>query len=283
MATVILLNPFGTDCTNFVNGTFLVPQLLKGTVMSPGDTLYTVPYKNTSGIANVEAAATMLDTKIRSVVAAGGLAKVFSYSEGGQPADLWITENASSPPCGGDQLEFLSIANANSKYGGFVYNHSAFSQVAYTGGLPATVPWPYTMFARQYDGVADFPYDASIQNALVTTQTYMNKVTMASMASAVSSWGPLLSNTAHRVAAENAFWGAIYIHNNYFNVTPDDPHNMSFTDTSGVKYVWSPTYPVPLLGMGMTIPAIDKADRVMIETMFNRPCGPLPMPGQDPK
>lgn len=275
MATVILCNPMGSDVTNFVNGSWGVPQLLQGTVMSPGDTLYTLPYNNTSGIGNINAAVPMLDTKIHSEVNAGHTVKVFAYSEGAQIIDKWLTDHGQSTPVPTNKLSFLSIANANSKHGGFAYNQSAFNAVGYTAGQPAVVPYPYTIFTRQYDGVADFPYDPMIRAAMQDLQAATANPNM--WTTALSAMVSLMTNSHspslnRLIAAENAVTGMVLIHNIYLYVKVSDPQNVTHTDpTNGVNYVWSPTYPVPLLGLSTWSPSADRQLRQEIEDCYPRP------------
>jgi hypothetical protein len=64
--TVVLLNPMGADVTPFVDGSLPGAQLLRGTILQPGDTLYTVPYVNNAGAANIAAGSTMVDNKVNS-------------------------------------------------------------------------------------------------------------------------------------------------------------------------------------------------------------------------
>ena len=93
--TVVLLNPYGGDVTAFVNGTPLIPQLLMGTVMQSGDTLYTLPYNNLiATAANITAAEALLNTKLLALAAASSQPiLVFAYSMGCEVADKWITVN----------------------------------------------------------------------------------------------------------------------------------------------------------------------------------------------
>lgn len=271
--TVILLNPMGTDVTNFVNGTTGVPQLLKGTIMDAGDTLYTLPYNNTSGAVHITDAIPMLDAKLKSTT---GEVLVFGYSEGCQIADWWLANQGSTPAAGVDPAEvsFLLIANADRKYGGFVYQSTVFDAVAYTAGKPDNTPYTVIDFARQYDGVADFPTAAPIQTALnnlqaLTTDTNAFQTAMQDIANVVA-------NTSYANAALNAVTGFVAIHNNYLQVTVADTDNVSLVD-GNITWMWSPTYPVPLLGIGGTFPAADQALRPQIETAYSRPVT-LPTP-----
>lgn len=268
MKTVILLNPYGTDVTNFINKTLLVPQVMRGTVMDAGDTLYTLPYdNNASSSANIAAGVAMLDAKIR---ATAGKILVFGYSEGCQIADQWISENYTDAAVKSLPMSFLCIGNADRKYGGFIYGHAAFDSLGYNGGLPAAaLPWAYTDFARQYDAIADFPTAAAIQDTLSDLEVSLQDPD--ALDNAVAAVGALLINTDEWTAAYNAACG-LFVHINYFSVTVADGNNLSYTDpVSGVKYVLSPTYPVPILGLSTMIPSADERLRVKIEACYTRP------------
>lgn len=271
--TVILCNPYGTDVTPFVNNTAGIPQLLRGTVcpVGSGNTLYTLPYNNTSGIANVEAGVALLNTKILNTA---GQILVFSYSEGCQVADLWLTNYGVNTPIPATRLSFLSIGNADRKYGGFVHGNSAFNSVAWTGGVPTPCPYPYIDFCRQYDGVADFPTNAAIQTALTDIQLVSNAT--AGLSNALNSVAALMTNTSEWYAAQNAVFGMVLIHNFYFNVAVSDPCNAWYIDpTNGVQYGLALTYPIPLLGAGWTVPSFDKSLRPQIEKCYTRPMTPV--------
>lgn len=272
MTTVILLNPMGTDVTNFVNGTFGIPQLLKGTVMSPGDTLYTLPYDNTSGVANITAGVALLDAKLDSTT---GPKRVVGYSEGCQIADEWLSNQGASTPVDPDDLSFLLLANADRKYGGFVYGHDVFNDVAYTGGKPDDTDYSVIDFARQFDGVSDFPTATAIVDALDSVESVVDNAT--ALADGLRQVAAAMGDTPSLwQAAENAVAGLVLIHNNYLNVTVGDPTNLTLTE-GNIRWVWSPTYPVPLLGVGATLPQSDQQLRTQIETAYSRPVT-IPMP-----
>lgn len=276
--TLIVIDPMGFNLVSLG----LQYVLLKGTLVELGDTVYRLPYVNFSGIDNINAGVELLDDKLNSTT---GDILVFAYSEGAQVATKWLREyGTESPITPTSRLKFLLIGNAERRYGGFAYKHSTFDAVADTEGLPepledgtSTVHYQVTDFARQYDGVADFPDAPIIQDAIesvggVTTDPFnwilraLQDVTNA-----------LIGN--YKDAALNAVLGMNLIHNNYFLVTPDDPHNVRFTDPDhpSVEYVWSPTYPAPMLGGGTTFPSLDRDQRARIETAYARPVT-LPSP-----
>lgn len=270
--TVILLNPYGTDVTDFVNGTPLVPQLLNGTIMAPGDTLYTLPYNwNVSGISNINAGVTLLDAKLH---ATSGDILVFGYSEGCQIADKWLTNDGPTSSISPSNLSFLLIGNADRKYGGFCYGQAAFNPVAWTGGKPSGTPYTVTDFTRQYDPIGDFPNATAIVAALdaleaVTAGPNVLNAAMQSVADVVAS-------TVDSTAALNALAGLLLIHIDYLSVAVADAGNVSLVE-GNITWVWSPTYPIPLLGVSTLSPRSDLQTRPVIEDAFDRPVT-LPLP-----
>lgn len=267
MTTVILLNPMGTDVTAFV------PTLLQGTILEPGDTLYTLPYLNDPGSTNIAGGVTLLDDKLNET---SGDILVFGYSEGCQIAYKWLRDHGvASPITPTTRLTFLLIGNAERKFGGFVYGHDVFDDVADTLGLPAVVPYQVTDFCRQYDGTADFPTAQPIQDALVGLESVETDLTV--FPDAMRAVAAVLNNTSQWEAAMNALSGILLVHNNYFDVTVDDPANLSYTEVTSpnVTYVWAPTYPTPLLGVSTLFS--DQAYRTQIEQSYARPVT-IPMP-----
>ncbi len=276
--TLIVIDPFGFNLTSLG----MQYLLLKGTLMESGDTAYRLPYTNLSGIDNIDDGVDALDTKLRST---SGEILVFAYSQGCHVAQKWLRLHGHpAPVTPTERVSFLLIGNPSRKYGGFSYRHSTFDAVADTVGLPdpledgtSTVHYRVTDLARQYDGVADFPGAQDIQTAIesiggVTTDP------ADWMVRALQDVTNALIGT-HKDAMLNALLGMALVHNNYFSVTPDDLHNVRLTspDHPLVTYVWAPTYPVPLLGAGITLPSIDREKRLLIEAAYSRPVT-LPMP-----
>jgi hypothetical protein len=268
--TVVLLNPMGADVTPFVDGSLPGAQLLRGTILQPGDTLYTVPYVNNAGAANIAAGSTMVDNKVNST--AGDILLV-GYSEGCQVINKWMRDHgASSPVTPTSRLKCLLIADSARKFGGFIYGHTIFAGLGDVGGMGSTVPYSVVSLARQYDGWSDFPTgDADVQAALDDLSILGSDDD--AIANAMRSIAAAFNNTDTFNAAENAVVGMSAIHTMYLNVTPDDPVNVTYTDPAqpNIKWVWSPTYPVPLLGSGNTFPQADQALRQSIESKYDRP------------
>lgn len=266
--TVILINPMGADITLFVS------SLLQGTILQPGDSLYTLPYDNNAGATNIAGGVTLLDDKLNET---SGDILVFAYSEGCQVVVKWMRDHGvSSPITPTSRLTFLLIANASRKFGGVLYGHPAFSDYADTTGLPAVVNYATTDFCRQYDGFADFPTGAAdIQTALDAVDDPTGNTGIFDAIWALVN--ELYNNGDEAVALENAYAGMSVIHDNYFDVTVDDPANITFTEVTSpnVTYVWAPTYPVPMLGTGTLFS--DQTYRKIVERFYNRPVQ-IPLP-----
>lgn len=294
MTTVVLLNPYGTDVTNFVNRTAGVAQLLNGGMSAPGDTIYTLPYDyHTSSAANITTAVGMLDTKLRSLHAAGEYIKVRGYSQGCQIIDQWISENAATPPIPANAMDVLCIGNADRKFGGFAYGKSSFNTVAYTGGLPSSVPWQYIDFARQYDPIADYPQSVPLNELLSSVELTLTNID--AIGSAVGALATLATNTAEMACTTNLVAGLLLIHtglgmagSGYMSVTPnpggagsDSQRQLWHTDSNGVQYGIEVTYPVPSLGLSTWFPSLDIKARAEIEQSYSRIFGVMPTPPQD--
>jgi PE-PPE domain len=277
--TVILLNPYGTDVTPYVNHTSGYSQLLNGTVAATTDTVYTLPYNNNvSTTANIVSGAGLLDTKLNGT---SGQILVFGYSEGCQIADYWLTNYGPTTSVSPSNVSFLLIGNANRKYGGFAYNRSVFSSVGYNGGKPDNTPFTVVDFVRQYDPIGDFPTATAIVNALVDLSYVGSDANY--ITGAFQSVANVLASTAYSNTMTNVLSGLALIHTGlgvagtgYMSVTPSDPVNLSLPD-GNITWVWSPTYPVPMLGTGGTFPQTDQQLRIQIEQSYTRPVQ-IPMP-----
>ena len=270
--TLIVIDPMGLNLISLG----LQWVLLKGTLVQPGDTVYRLPYTNQAGASNIAGGVTALNAKLNST---SGDILVFGYSEGAQVATKWLRQyGINSPITPTSRLKFLLIGNAERRYGGFAYKHQNLNALCDVDGLPeplsdgtSTVHYEVTDFARQYDGFADFPSSSDIQDAVDSVGAALSDPLNWALRALQDVVNATIGN--HKDAALNAVLGMQTIHTNYFTVTPDDPHNVRFTDPDHplVEYVWSPTYPVPLLGIGSTFPSLDRDKRKTIETAYSRP------------
>lgn len=277
--TVVLLNPYGTDVTPYVNNTSGYAQLLNGTVASTSDTVYTLPYNwNVSSSANITSGAGLLDTKLNGT---SGQILVFGYSEGCQIADYWLSNQATSTSVSPSNVTFLLIGNADRKYGGFAYNRSEFSTVGYTGGKPDSTPFTVVDFVRQYDPIGDFPNAAPIVSALTGLASVGSDGN--AMTGAMQAVASVMASGPYSNAMTNCVAGLALIHTGlgvagtgYMSVTTSDPTNLTLQD-GNITWIWSPTYPVPMLGVGGTLPQSDYTLRTQIEQAYSRPVD-IPMP-----
>jgi PE-PPE domain len=286
--TVILLNPFGTDVTNFVNRTTGVVQLLNGTITNPGDTVFTLPYNEmVSSAANITTGVGLLNTYLTRTLV--GEALIFAYSQGCQISDQWLSTFGESSTIPADQISFLNIGNADRKFGGFAFNNPAFDAVGWTAGIPSEkLKWKYTDFARQYDPIADFPQAAALQNAL--TELQVSATDANYLQDALNSLETVAANKGFTLCLENLVAGLLWVHTGTAGVIPNTGYefvsleqtaNLFHTDTNGAVYGISPTFPIPLLGASTPLPQIDKQDRIQIEQAYSRVFGPMPLPSQD--
>lgn len=270
--TLIIIDPMGFNLMSLG----MQYLLFKGTLVKPGDTVYRLPYTNQAGASNIAGGVTALNTKLNST---SGDIMVFGYSEGAQVATKWLRDyGISSPVTPTSRLSFLLIGNAERRYGGFAYKHDNLAAICDVDGLPdplsdgtSTVPYAVTDFARQYDGFADFPSASDIQQAVDSVGAALSDPLNWALRALQDVTNAVIG--AHKDAAVNAVLGMQMVHTNYFTVTPDDRHNVRFTDPDhpSVEYVWAPTYPVPLLGIGSTFPSLDRDKRKAIETAYSRP------------
>jgi len=270
--TLIIIDPMGFNIMSLG----MQYLLLKGTIVKPGDTVYRLPYTNMAGIDNIDGGTDELQDKLTNT---SGDVHVFAYSEGAQVVYRWLRKyGTTSPVTPTERLSFLCIGNAERRYGGMAYKHQNLAALCDVDGLPdpledgtSTVHYRVTDFARQYDGFADFPDATDIQQAVDS----VGAATSDPLNWALKALQDVVNAVigAHADAALNAVLGMQMVHTNYFTVTPDDRHNVRYTDPDHplVEYVWSPTYPVPLLGMGSTFPSLDREKRTSIETAFSRP------------
>jgi hypothetical protein len=246
--------------------------------MQPGVTLYTLPYDNSSGVANIEAGVALLDTKLNSTA---GAKKVVGYSEGCQIADWWLSTHGTSTPISAADLEFVLFANADRKYGGFAYGHDIFNDVGWTGGKPDDTDYTVVDFTRQYDPIGDFPTATPIVDALVGLESVGSDNN--AIVGAMQDVATIMASTPYSTAVGNVMAGLALVHTGlgipgtgYMSVTTNDAQNIALI-AGNITWLYSPTYPVPLLGTGGTLPQSDLQLRTVIEQAFTRPVT-IPMP-----
>lgn len=179
----------------------------------------------------------MLDTAIYSTP---GKKVVFGHSLGAVLASRWLHDHEPDGTIDPADLSFVFIGNSIRKYGGSLY---AINQNNYPR-------WdtPYTVIdvARQYDGWADAPTDAT-----------------------------------NKAATANAQEGSSTIHPFYQNVSMSAPNVTSYTE-GNITYKLIPTYPLPVIKGPVarnwwwpwplkTVAEQDAEQRPIVEAAYHRP------------
>lgn len=180
-------------------------------VQNVGGTRIQVPYNNQVGnnLQAIEAARNTLDTYLNAYA---GPKVVVGISMGTQVALKWQRDVTSSIPAG--DLSFIHLASPENRFTGACVIAPKLWGPGYGGiGLPRKAKYPNTFFSRQFDGVCDYPNLPK----------------------------------ANSTALMNALIGMGVIHINYFTVQLNDARNVTHTDPDGTKYIWSPTYPLPMV------------------------------------
>lgn len=163
---------------------------------------------------------------------------VLAFNLGAQVANMWLRDYGPWSSIDPEDVTFILAGDATRKYGGRLYD-------ADENGAPDNTPYDVTNFARQYDGWADWP-----------------------------------ANEWNFAAVNNALVGATIVHTNYYNVGLDDTRNVVYRDTvsgspGNIKYVFSPTYPLPVLDGWSWWPEYQREQdatlRPAIETAYRRP------------
>lgn len=269
--TVIIVNPMGTDVTPFVNGTALVPQLLKGTIAQAGDTFYTLPYTNQPGAENVIDGGEELNVKLTELAAGTDDILIFAYSEGCEVVSYWLNTYGPTSGISPSRMKVLLIGNPVRKHGGFAYENDKFAAVAYYHGVPEDTQFQVTDFARQFDSVADYPTAQPLLDVLNAVQSpttdpnYITNVLNQCLA---------LLGSSYRDALVNLIAGLALVHNIYLFVAPSDANCVRKTE-GNITYVWSPTKILPMLDWLGWAPAFqaqqDIRQRPAVEAAYARP------------
>jgi hypothetical protein len=234
----------------------LMPFVMRGTV-SRGVNLVPVWYPNLYYDAEhhrfvtpeqaVSIGAAALD-KALSLYTVTDAVTVFGWSMGSQVICKYLRDYARPQAKLAPAVRFITVANPEFPHTG-VYSAAVppFTLPRNGGpGIPDDIQYPCIDFARQYDGMADYP------NAARPTKE----------------------------ARDNAAIGQTTIHNDYFGVTVDDAANRRRTE-GNVTYVLSPTSPLPLATRGLfglfksEVAAEDKRVRPKVEASYDRSFLPL--------
>lgn len=234
----------------------LMPLIMKNTV-APGAKLVPVWYPNlyfdatTMQIVTAEQAisigAAELDKAIYPYTAADTVT-VFGWSMGSQVVCKYLRDYARRRPRLAPSVRFITVANPEFPHTG-VYSAARppFALPDNGGqGIPDDIQYLCIDFARQYDGMADYPNRPN----------------------------------PTKEALDNANVGQTTIHNDYFSVTLGDSPNRWRTE-GNVNYVMSPTSPLPLAARGLfgliksRVDAEDRRVRPKVEASYDRSFLPL--------
>lgn len=249
----------------------LLSSLLRGTILDDSDVAYRVDYTNEPGADNIAGGEQALDGKLAET---SGEIVVCGYAQGCEVADRWLTKRGPSSPLDSERLSFLMLGNPGHRYGGLLTGRAEFDALAWTGGRPRDSRFAVTELARQYDGLADVPTVSKFQAAVasVGAATADSSVWVDTLRRVAA----LMGDQRVWTAATNAVAGMALVHEAYFDVAPGDAKNVKLVEGS-TTFVWSPTYPVPMLGAGAAWPGEDKRFRTLIESCYERPAD-IPMP-----
>lgn len=231
-----------------------MPPMLGGQVTA-GANVAPVYYNDWGLFLNtIENGAALLNAAIK---AATPPMVMFGHSAGAVCGNYWLANYASGSGIDPADLSFIFIGDSVNPYGGILgpngygFFKNWFGTSVY---CPAATPFTVTDYIRQYDGWADWPTGALNTDAI-----------------------------------QNAMAGQGIVHPAYQNVGLHDADLVSFTPPVGgspgnITYVWSPTYPVPLLGTVWDIETIllDAALRPVIESAYSRPVTIPPAPSVPP-
>lgn len=242
---MLVCNPFGTDITPWMEHAYLgLGPLLRGSLPAMYDHFEVMPYANTSGVANDNHLTDLLHTRMTTNRGVGEQFIVFAYSQGCAGAQGWLQDHGPSLPIDPADLKFRFIGNGERKHGGFVYQRATFATVADIRGTPPDTDYEVWDLAREFDPICDFPTSPAINRALdglapVTPGPGVYNNTLKAVMS-------VLSNQNESLTAQNAMQGALWVHNFYFDVSFTDD-NLLVHDEDNIKYLLSPTRPVPYL------------------------------------
>lgn len=225
--------------------------IMRGTI-SQGATVQSVPYPNLyvwkgKIVTAAEAVAIGAEETDKAIhgLASEDTATLFGYSMGSQVLCKWLRDYGPLSPIEPSRIKFLLIANPEFTWTSRYFASDPGMDLPDNGGvgIPNNTKYTCVDFARQYDGMADYP----------------NK--------------PMNST-----ARKNAAAGQSDTHNNYWDVTLNDPTNVWKTE-GNVSRVMSPTWPLPMVSgdwfMNIFKTAYDNKLRPEVEACYDRSYLPL--------
>lgn len=252
MATLFMLDGFGWD-----NAMPLTKIVQKWKTDHPSGQLVQVPYNNdVSDVDNINRGADLLSTYLTNP-AYTSPKRVITISMGGSVAAMLLRRwGTGVGPVAPENLDFVLLANPERKYNGGSIVGANFGGVPFliryadAPGVPADTLYHVIDFARQYDGVADWP---DLPNPTTRTLT-------------------------------NSFYGLFWVHNNYLSVTLEDANNVLWTEEN-IDYVLSPTALLPLVELSYYTESerqhYDELWRPEVEDFYTRH-GEVAVPTFDP-
>jgi len=210
-----------------------------------------VPYINLPFSLFAAGGVSRLDTYMHRYV--GQQILVCGHSMGAQVIAKWLREDGPTSDILPTEVTFILTGNLERKYNGFPDGGDYGA-----GGTPDATPYKVIDIARQYDFWADHPDDTD------------NTVAMRNVDPSGGGFG--IGNPVHTGYSQ-------------VSANPDDARN--FTTTEGnITYVWSPTYPAPIIDdqeYFTTVKGVaprDEEVRADIEAGYSRPVMiPDPPPG----
>lgn len=144
----------------------------------------------------------------------------------------WLRNYGPSSTVSPADLSFVLMGNSVRPNGGFCFDLNYYPN----SPAPANTPYTVTDIARQYDGWADWPQNSGVL---------------------IADW--------------NAWSGMNNVHPDYRGVRLTDPKNVSYV-AGNITYIWSPTWPAPILGTSQVGTAVfDQDIRPQIEAAYSRP------------
>lgn len=217
MATLVMVDGFGAD--GFMP---LLKIVTDWQAENPDGQIVQFTYPNDqSDYANIQAAATNLQTLLLSLVANGPIT-VVTISMGGSVASELLRRWHALPghvgPVAPADVNFILLANPERKYNGAAQLNASFMpgtpfvvRYAEPPGISDDTEYTVIDCTRQYDPIGDFPD---------------------------------LPNPSSNLLSQ-LFLGLFMIHNFYFEVTLDAEDNVSWTE-GNITYILSRTYPVAM-------------------------------------
>lgn len=185
---------------------------------------------------------------------AGTRILVVGHSMGGQVIYKWLRQNAETSDIDPSEVTFICTGNLERKYNGLPAGGDYPGPPTGSGLPDGAHGYRVIDIARQYDFWADHPNDTDNEVA-------MRNVDPAAFTGGLAGFG---------IGSP--------VHTDYSKVSanPDDERNFSLTEDT-ITYVWSPTYPAPLIddadffNTTKTLVPRDDVLREAIESAYTRP------------